>query len=74
MSWETDEITPDAILIVDGNVIVGSMARADGVWVIEILWSGPSGDIKADFKSYDAALAFVRGVEKTVVALQDMKL
>jgi len=37
-------------------------------WLVEILWSGPTGDIKFEAENITAALAFVKGVEKTFEA------
>lgn len=73
--WHTEEIEPGDVLIQNGHVIVGSIKCIVGTpgrfssWSVEILWSGPGGDIKSEFSDHAQALAFVQGVEKTITAL-----
>lgn len=73
MIWEVVELTSDTFLVQDGHVIVGSMAHADGKWMVEILWSGPSGDIRFSGTTKIGALAFIEGVQKTTLAMRDMQ-
>lgn len=70
--WHTVQQGEDAYLILHSNRIVGSIVRREDTakWRVEILWSGPSGDIIGDsFGQYVQALAFVQGVEQTLMAL-----
>jgi hypothetical protein len=67
--WHTYQQGEDAFLIIHGNRVVGSIVRREARWHVEILWSGPSGDIKGHSKDYASALAFVNGVEQTLMAL-----
>jgi hypothetical protein len=67
--WETMQHQDDTAVILHGSRIVGSMVRKCGRWRVEILWSGPSGDIKASFSDFFQALAFIDGVERTLMAL-----
>lgn len=55
-------------LILDGDRLVGSMMPDKGRWRVEIMWSGPGGDIVYETEVHAAALAFIIGVEKTVAA------
>jgi hypothetical protein len=32
--------------ITNGNLAVGSIVKIGNKWLVEILWSGPTGDIK----------------------------
>lgn len=67
--WHIEEIEPGEALIQNGHVIVGSIKRIGVVWFVEILWSGPGGDIKTTCDEYGQVTAFVEGVEKTLAAL-----
>jgi hypothetical protein len=52
------------------NAIAGSIGRVgDHHWHVEILWSGPTGDIVYDAPSLPAAMAFIAGVEKAMEAV-----
>lgn len=67
MSWYTKEINPGNLLIEAniadvGVIVVGSINEKDGRWFVEIMWSGPGGDYKADFGTYLQALAYIHGV------------
>ena len=55
--------------ITSDNRAIGSIIKAGNKWLVEILWSGPTGDIKFDSDSIAAALAFIKGVEKTFEAI-----
>lgn len=74
MSWHTTSLDPGDILIQNGDVVVGSIRNIAvpplmaAAWRVEILWSGPGGDIKGGFSDYTSALAFVEGIEKTLAA------
>jgi hypothetical protein len=70
MAWHT-EGTGNSIVIRNGNRVVGSIVKGDicNRWFVEILWSRPGSDIKGEFASYNMALAFVEGVEKTFAAM-----
>lgn len=71
--WHTVEASPDIFLVQNGDTLVGSIARIDPAmpapWCVEILWLGPTGDIKGQFSEHACALSFVEGVEKTLIAL-----
>jgi hypothetical protein len=47
---------------------IGSIVMVGNKWLVEILWSGPTGDIKIEAESNTAALAFIKGAEKTFEA------
>lgn len=68
MNWYTEKLNDDSYLIDSGEVVVGSINKVGDRWFVEVLWSGPSGDIKGDFSDYRLALAFVEGVEKGMMA------
>ena len=69
--WFTDASNSDNILIMTGDRVIGSIIRTPtGRWRVEILWSGPTGDITGDFIEYRIALAFVEGAEKTFAAFK----
>lgn len=66
MTWYTDGVSE---LITDGNRVVGSCVckptvGKEDTWRVEIMWSGPGGDIVGDFDSFEKALAFIHGVEQ----------
>ena len=70
MKFQTEQLDEATVLIKrDENLIAGSIARIGDHWHIEILWSGPTGDIVYDAPSLPAALAFVAGVEKAFAAM-----
>jgi hypothetical protein len=54
--------------ITNGNLAVGSIVKIGNKWLVEILWSGPTGDIKFESDSIAAAMGFIEGVEKTFEA------
>ena len=54
--------------ITSDNRAIGSIVKVGTKWLVEILWSGPAGDIKFEAENITAALAFVKGVEKTFEA------
>jgi hypothetical protein len=63
MKFQTTELTATTILIErDEHVVAGSIVRVGDHWHVEILWSGPEGDIVYDTPTLAAALAFVDGV------------
>jgi hypothetical protein len=54
----------------DENVVAGSLCRVgDHRWHVEILWSGPTGDIKYDAASLQAAVGFIDGVARAFEAV-----
>lgn len=67
--WSTAEIGPDIVLIQTGDIVIGSIVHMPPKWHVEVIWSGPGGDIKGQFEEYTSALAFVEGVEKTIKAI-----
>lgn len=73
MSWHTNHVNPNTILIQDGDRLVGSMNRSGDrdqeQWLVEILWSG--NDITGKFPTYTSALAFSEGVEAVFMRLAD---
>jgi hypothetical protein len=70
MKFQTEEIDATTVLIKrDENLVAGSIGRVGDHWHVEILWSGPTGDIVYDAPSLPAALAFVAGVEKAMEAI-----
>lgn len=63
---QTRRIDDEVVLILrDDHLIAGSICWDGKQWHVEILWGGPSGDHKYAAPSFDAALAFVAGVEQT---------
>lgn len=71
MTWKISELTPETSIIVrDPEILVGSIARIDDRWMVEIMWGGPTGDIQGEFDSLPRALAFIEGVEKALVAFE----
>jgi hypothetical protein len=54
--------------ITSDDLAIGSIVKVDNKWLVEILWSGPTGDIKFEAESNTAALAFIKDVEKTFEA------
>jgi len=51
------------------SAIAGSIGRVGDHWHIEILWSGPTGDIVYDAPSLPTAMALIAGVEKAMEAV-----
>lgn len=73
--WYTVQVGTSS-LIQSGDVVVGSIAERERAgtfyardFLVEIMWSGPGGDITGEFRTKEEALAFVEGVEKTLIAL-----
>jgi hypothetical protein len=63
----------DSRFILDGDRLVGSVWRRDdnaAGWRVEVLWSGPAGDISYDAPTMLAATAFIYGVEKALEAVR----
>jgi len=54
----------------DENTLSGSICRVGHH--VEIMWSGPTGNIVYDAPSLPAALAFVAGVEQAFEAMGAM--
>ncbi|WP_441267923.1 hypothetical protein AB7G19_16260 [Bradyrhizobium sp. 215_C5_N1_1] len=69
MKFQTEEVDDNAVLIKCDEIIAGSIARIGEHWRVEVLWTGPTGDIVYDAPSLPAALAFIAGVEKTMETL-----
>ena len=60
---KAEQSDPDTFLISrDGSTIAGSIVRVGEQWRVEILWSGPGGDITFQDASLPRVLAFVGGV------------
>jgi hypothetical protein len=62
----------DSRLILNGDRVAGSVVRRDdnaAGWHVEVLWSGPTGDITYDAPTMLAATAFIQGVEKALEAI-----
>jgi hypothetical protein len=70
MIWKIHQDGP----IIDSNRVVGSMVEKtrggigltkseEKVWSVEILWSGPGGNIVYQTDTHASALAFILGVE-----------
>ena len=55
--------------ITSDNRAIGSIVKVGTKWLVEILWSGPTGDIKYESDSIAAAMGFIKGVEKTFEAI-----
>jgi hypothetical protein len=73
MKFQTEQVDESMTLIKrDENIVAGSICRAGDHWHVELLWSGPTGDIAYDAPSLPAALAFVAGVEKAFEAMGAM--
>jgi hypothetical protein len=70
-TFQTEQIDETTLLIKrDENVLAGSICRVGDLhWHVEILWSGPTGDIVYDAPSLAAAKAFTAGVEQTFEAM-----
>ena len=66
--WQLDNNAPNTWLIHDGERVIGSMVLDPSVDVhvyrVEILWSGPGGDIGFESENLESALSFIKGVEK----------
>lgn len=71
MNWRV-EGHGDDLMILDGSRLVGSMRKQAPGWRIEVLWSGPSGDITFHAATMPEALAFLAGVEKAFTAMMDV--
>ena len=62
MKFQTEQLDETMVLIKrDENTLSGSICRVRDHWHVEVLWSGPTGDIVYDAPSLPAALAFVDG-------------
>jgi hypothetical protein len=73
MKFQTEQLDETMVLIKrDENTLSGSICRVRDHWHVEVLWSGPTGDIVYDAPSLPAALAFVDGVEKAFEAMEAM--
>ena len=59
MTWQVHQDGP----ILDGDRVVGSMVPRGKLWCVEILWSGPGGDIIYRTDTHSSAIAFILGVE-----------
>ena len=78
MPWTITKPKPgDSTVIMDGSRLVGSIAGSEPdihppgepyMYRVEVLWSGPSGDITFDTPHFERAEAFVRGVEAALNA------
>lgn len=64
MSWKIEKAYNKMHLITrDDGVVAGSIVQAsEHRWFVEVLWSGPGGDIVYEAPSMAAAEAFVAGV------------
>lgn len=74
MTWYTNG---NSGLITDGDRLVGSViddASGEGGFRVEILWSAPGGDIIGTFDSFEKALCFIEGVERTIDAFKRLSL
>jgi len=58
--WHTNG-SDDSFLIMDGDRVVGSIAKRGPHWRVEVLWSGD--DIEFEATDYITAQAFALGVE-----------
>lgn len=73
MKFQTEQLDETMVLIKrDENTLSGSICRVRDHWHVEVLWSGPTGDIVYDAPSLPAALAFVDGVEMAFEAMEAM--
>lgn len=64
--WQVHQEGP----ILDGWLVVGSMVQLvtpTQRWRVEILWSGPDGNIVHETDNHAAAFAFILGVEQTMI-------
>ena len=72
MKFQTEQVDETTVLIKrDENIVAGSICRAGDRWHVEVLWSGPTGDIAYDAPSLAAAMAFVAGVEQAFLAMEE---
>jgi hypothetical protein len=73
MNFRTEQVDETTVLIKrDENTLAGSIGRVGDHWHVEILWSGPTGDIVYDAPGLPSALAFIAGVEKAFEAMKVM--
>jgi len=64
MKFQTEQLDETMVLIKrDENTLSGSICRVRDHWHVEVLWSGPTGDIVYDAPSLPAALVRGRGRE-----------
>jgi hypothetical protein len=69
--FQTEPVDQTMVLIKrDDDTVAGSICRVGDHWHVEILWSGPTGDIVYDAPSLPLALAFLDGVEKAFEAME----
>lgn len=54
----------------DGNVLAGSIKKVDGKWLVEIMWTGPTGDMIYEADTLPNATAFVDGVGVAFEAME----
>lgn len=70
LSWNTREVSRTTTLIECGNVLIGSIVQNEAkTFNIEIMWSGPGGDLTSETPNYLCALSFIEGVEKMMMRL-----
>jgi hypothetical protein len=69
MTLKTEQVDADTVLISRETTVAGSICRVGDHWHVEILWSGPGGDIMHDAPSLPAAMSFVAGVERAFEAV-----
>jgi hypothetical protein len=69
MALKPEQIDVDTVLLSRETTVAGSVCRVGDHWHVEILWSGPGGDIAYDAPSMPAAMAFVAGVERAFEAM-----
>jgi hypothetical protein len=73
MKFQTEQVDESLTLIKrDETTLSGSICRVEDHWHVEILWSGPTGDIAYDAPSLPAAMAFLAGVEQAFAAMEAM--
>lgn len=65
--WHTIEVGPDSFMIMEGDYVRGAIMREGNHLHAAIM--GDTTDISGDFQKYEAALAFVEGIEKTLLTL-----
>ena len=66
MTWEIKWNGRTEATILDEQRVVGSIDQVFQTWRVDVLWSGPGGDISFEAASVQHAEAFVRGVEQTM--------
>lgn len=64
MPWQIQKLTDMHAFIQNGDLVIGVIECKPGrCWLVEIMWFGHGGDYRFESATYDAAVAFIQGVE-----------